>query len=504
VHGNGKSPQQLNEITEGWKSFIKSSSDQIPHSDKNPWLLKLWPPQPIITASTSGTSSAHTQLAETKISLPEIGPESPHSMQAVEKYVENRIGPWEVEAIRDHKVKVLIYAGTADHANAFKPNESQNYLRIPCLFENFGIEKFLDMSPVKQGEKPRLLIKIPPTLEYANHYAALLKVIGADIERVIINQNDRQSYRESISEATRKIKLQIDNAQSKPISYAGFGYYSHWEKALKDPKSPWKLKISSDYSDGHLIQAKVLHLQHKNFQMLQPRVLLLESKSSRFWGEGSAFVAEAVLRQNPNLKGFIFMGSAGSLSANETVNGVSVPKSFKTSQGSVDIENSVYQTALELKSPKAGNNKSRIHKGANHGHTASPAEQTLAYTSKLVEDSIDTIDVEQSLVAKAIRDYNQSTTSAVRFAAINIITDKPASKQFPWATDENLDHVNSEAKAIARGTALNLMLRTIEDQEFISTVCSSNREILDKASPTADYDLKTADKTRYQEYCNHH
>src|SRR6266446_5710008 len=113
-----------------------------------------------------------------------------------------------------------------------KANGSE-YVRVPSLFETWGIEKFLDIRP--GHDKPKLVYRIPPIEHYAKHYFAMLLAVGAQSPKVLINDTDRLVYR-------REIHMGVDEIWTKmKPDYTALGYSSTWEKALKQPGAPWEL-----------------------------------------------------------------------------------------------------------------------------------------------------------------------------------------------------------------------------------------------------------------------
>lgn len=165
------------------------------------------------------------------------------------------------------------------------------------------------------------------------------------------------------------------------------------------------------------------------------------------WGEASAFMLEGVY--DLVRRGVIFMGSAGALSDQMNIYDLSVPKAFKTSQGNIAIENFVLKAQQTLL-------KSAFLTSL-HGNTSSPAVQTRTYIDRQIKDGSQTLDVEQSLIANSVHQYNRKTLRDLQFGAINIITDRP------FGTGGNdLDRINESEKQTSRLNAVNLALQAMQ------------------------------------------
>src|SRR6185437_5087198 len=80
-----------------------------------------------------------------------------------------------------------------------------------------------------------------------------------------------------------------------------------------------------------------------------------------------------------------------------------------------------------------------------------------------LSQGIDTVDVEQSLVAAEIANFNKTTSSRIRFGAADLITDLPGSTRLGKRAEEDLDHVDWARKAKARGGIVGFALDSIRE-----------------------------------------
>ncbi len=180
-------------------------------------------------------------------------------------------------------------------------------------------------------------------------------------------------------------------------------------------------------------------------------------QKKQFGGELAAAQLKSFL--NPELKGLIFMGSAGSLMNEINPYDLSVPKAFYRPGQTIKIDNFINQQKTILDANQ------NIHFDRNHGNTFSPLEQNKKYVGRLEALNIQTLDVEQSLIAEAVSDYNRKNKTDIKFGAVNLITDKPFSVLTKEPVKNSLDHLNSYLKEKARLNAVKLSLASILNNE---------------------------------------
>ncbi|MBS1984439.1 MAG: hypothetical protein JST16_09710 [Bdellovibrionales bacterium] len=438
------SPEKIAEFERRWSKFLADPTATNPLLDEGqPW-SKLWPPKEV------GKSKLDLAPEYQGIEAPTIDPAAPHSLTDVTLYASQRIGPMAAKLLHDKKIDVEIYAGSDASLGEMVAKQNRQLVRIPSLYEDWGIEKFLDLSP--QNGKAALVIKVPPISEYAKHYTSMATALGATVRASTMNQSDRAALKKSFAEGIDQVWAQLP---TKP-EHVGFGYARHVQASLQDAQSSWNLVAppTTYKSANGMVGAKLFQLRSKGNPSITTHLLALESHHT-VWGEGARFLAEAAIAQ-PNVKSFYFMGSAGALSPTMSVYDVSVPTKFVTPTDSVVT---VPNAAEEHLSPAARTDRA-VHKDAIHGNSFSPVEQTVAYVKKMKAQKIGSIDVEQSLIAQAIGEHNARSDRPVQFYAANVITDAPGKPHVAGAAD--LTRTDITAKTNAQRKAVGLILNSIE------------------------------------------
>lgn len=412
----------------------------------------MWPPRPVESMEWGRSPSVYNYTV--------IKPKAPdlatHSLKDLRVYVEQRLGVSAVRSLEKGQVVGVVYGGEETSALKYLGVSAKSAIRIPSFYESWGIKKIFVPSTEFADSRPRLIFIVPPSLQYLQHYAAMMKAIGATMDRVILDGMDQETYRIHLVQALEQIKSSL---KATP-DYAVMGYYNQWLPVVSAPDSEWLLLSVSDEAQGAMgLSGRILHLRNKKTGNAV-RLLLINSGLT-MWGQLAAFIAEAALTLRP--RGLIFMGSSGSLSNLTEIYGLSVPEMFLSKGGRHHVPNFVQWAATRDDAQKTGS--ANVSFGARHGNTFSPIEQDKDYLNKLRQIGVDTIDVEQSLIADAVERFNKFNESNVMFGAVNLITDKPAHILDNSEADHDLDRVDYEKKDRARRSAVRLALRGLEEAE---------------------------------------
>ncbi|MCM2322400.1 MAG: hypothetical protein NDJ90_03970 [Oligoflexia bacterium] len=440
-----------------WRKFLLNPAAPDPTRDPASPAHGAWPPKPVVAASVAPTRIRQVSIAP-------VTSGAPHSLVEPRKYVEQRFGPSLAKALSEGKARLEIYGGTTRSLLADPARKGQQLVRIPSLYESWGIEKFLDVAPGQADGKPRVIIRVPPIEEYVYHYGSMGRLLGADVERVAINEADRAGLRDTMRRSVRELYARLP---AKP-DYVALGYASQWEKALQADGARWKLQSASELiRDEGGAWGKVLTLSNARDPKRTVRVLTL-GHDKTLWGEAARFLTEGVLEQEP--KGIFFTGSAGGISEGLCVYDVSIPCKFATPNRLVPIENRLEK----LKSAAA--DPSRLRFTPLHVASRTPAEQTNAYIGRLLSGRVGTIDVEQSLIADAVAEHNRVTGRDVTFGAANVVTDKPSAAVLGGAATHDLTRVDLAKKGQAQLTAVESILESLDDAEDWAAVADAKRK----------------------------
>ncbi len=450
-------------LADDWLQHLKDPAKGYPAPKAGSPLSNVWPTQPFVTAAKPG---APVQLKV--LAVPALKGRT-HSIHNVDQYAAQRLGPALYTLVKQDKVSVVVYGG--DEPSLALEMAGRTLEHIPSLYDAWGIEKFLDVTPGQK--KPRVIIRVPPIEQYVEHYGMLAR-LGGTLEAAELNEVDRETHRGEMREAVARLYKDLGQ---KP-DYVVMGYGEALKGQLEGETSAWemienpKTVRTTEGVDGTLYK-----VQSRTNPAIQRSFLAVGAKQT-IWGEGSVFLAEGFLEQRP--KGIIFMGSAGAPGPQGKVYDVTVPSEFLTSQGVVAIRNDLDRFRPTQKSPK-------LHFDIRHGNTASPAEQTIEYTTRIVSEGIDTIDVEQSLVARAVAEYNRTHRAGVTFLAANVVTDKPSSRTYNWAEGIDLAHTNPEKKREAKRLAVSTMLSALEQRAIWELGADEERrKLITKAIPGVD------------------
>lgn len=401
------------------------------------------------------SQKAPTQLVEIK--PVKVSNQPSHSIHQLEDYIKNRIGSGTFDEVKKGQTDILIFGGDQNLLGEYLKNQTKldlrNLKQIPSLYEQWGLSKFY--LPSDTVDRKALLIwVVPPSIRYVRHYSSMFSALPKARVKSFVDFVSLKKI-----EIQAKLNAEKINKNNK-IDYIAFGYNRLWKKALIDDPNLVLLK-EINYHDNKLQSGlNVLSVLNKEFNQIINIGLFASDKT--VWGELAALQLKAFL--NPQLKGLIFMGSAGSLMNEINPYDLSVPKAFYRPGHLVKIDNFINQQK------QMSNSDQTIHFDRHHGNTFSPLEQSKKYVGTLENLNIQTLDVEQSLVAEAVSDYNRQNKTEIKFGAINLITDKPYSILTKEPVKNGLDHLNSELKEKARLNAVKLSLASILINEKKSLV----------------------------------
>lgn len=363
-----------------------------------------------------------------------------HSIENPVLYSEQRLGAAIVRAIRTNDLAVSVYAGSAESLSASIGVNTANVHFLPSPYNDWGLKKAF--VPAMDGGKSRYVLLIPPSRQYLIHYAKMFKYMDVKVDQAFINKEDQRRQMQRLQAQFASLK----NTLPAPVDVLALGYYN----IFRDKKiglSPLTKELL--LSDGLTVQLMEEVNEGKSI-----RYLIIKSDLA-IWGESSSNLVEAALALRP--RSVLFMGSAGGISKSTSVYDITVPSVFKLKGRSLPVNNEVLKVLLnDFQGPLQ-----RTKPFITHGHTNSPIEQTKAFVTNRLQLGVESYDVEQNLIAKSIAEYNERSGADVRFAAINLITDKPKSFLYSWDLEHDLTSINVQAKAAARIRAVELSLQTM-------------------------------------------
>lgn len=368
-----------------------------------------------------------------------------HAIENLDKYVEQRLGTYVVNAVKNGLVDLKVFAGNEANFAQFITDSHEDLkqiIKLPSVYEEWGIYKYL----VQKSEgKSTIFFRIPNSKKYTLHYSAMIGYITKKSSpNAYYDHESEKITKNNFINAEKKISHIIGN----DYDMISFGYSYMWDQILKE-RSDWKLLESikaSDIASG--VNAEIIHLEN-SLTGKKHKVLLL-GNSKTVWGELASMMILPFV--NKNTKSVVFMGSAGSVSNKNSVYDISVPKSFVDKQGKIEQSNALARLIEQ------SNTKNQINIGSTHGNTFSPIEQNYYYIKSLNNNAFDTVDVEQSLLARSIQNYNNTASTKINFSAVNLITDKPYGLLSKIASSNDLDHIDKNQKSVSRKKAVNLIL----------------------------------------------
>lgn len=368
--------------------------------------------------------------------------DSEHSIHDPDLYVEQRVGVKVLETLKKYKVPVIVYGGIKENSSQVLGFKPENVHIIPSLYSRWGIEKaFVRGSEFADG-KPRFLLILPPSEQYMVHYIKMFQSVQVQVEKYFLNKKDITALNNQLRREFLNLKAQL-----KTVDVVALGYFNEMGQELS---RIGKLQSVVPMSEGLTVATYQVKIND-----LPVNVACIKSDKT-IWGESSSQLIEQALYMEPKI--VLFMGSAGGITPKTNVYDVSVPKGFYLAdQTYVDINNVILNSSL-LKTSQ------HVAIGVNHGNTNSPIEQTKKYVGQRIKFGLDTIDVEQSLIAKAIVDFNKKNGKDIHFGAANIITDKPASTEYSWSHASDLTNINKERKAEARMLTVALAMDGISNE----------------------------------------
>ncbi len=419
-----------------------NSPNSFHFAQKSSW-SDAWPPEKSGSGRKGGGKFEN-------ITFPEpIDPTAAHSLKNLRSYVEARLGTRASDLIAKGEVQTVVLGGAEASIESFFQVSPEQIHKLPSLYDQWGIRRYL-VTAMSSRQKPRLVYVVPPAKEYLEHYQWMIRQLSGKEALVLRSVQDFEEWKRELNEVTGRLAKRLGGK----FDYVALGYYNQWPQVLQNE---FEILESKDASEKSGYFARYLKVRSRESGQTM-RILTLGS-SKTIWGEASAHLLEGTLPFQP--KGVFFLGSAGSISAKSNVYDISAPVRFRTSKGTVAIENltQVAQAQYKMEGVIARFN-------AQHGNTPSPASQSVKYLENHVGQGTDTLDVEQSLVAETIADFNRLTGLKVQFGAVNVITDKPLGH-----SDFDLDQVNHEKKGLARTSAVKLALTAMSIDNAKPVIC---------------------------------
>lgn len=388
----------------------------------------------------------------------EISPTETHSIEDLPGYVKNRIGEGTFQVLSQKGTPAYVIGGDSEkiiqYCQIIAGRGTHTITPIPSLYSQWGLYKYEVSSVINPSQKFIIWI-VPPSTQYVRHYAQLFSFAQNKPSRFFIDPNSQENYRSTMKQNAQS----VFNTLPKP-DYLVFGYSYLWkERILKG--SDWQIVSESSVKNLQLglsyTHYSLRSKTHPGIKQIQVGIL---SSNQTVWGELASFKIEAFLHKN--LSGVFFLGSAGSTSADINPYSISAPEKFLIAGQKLSIPN--------LIGPDAGLNSAvELHLNSRHGNTYSPIQQTKYYLQTLQSKGIGTVDVEQSLIAAAVKNYNAHFNTNIQYGAINVITDKPIGILNKESGLHSLDHRDPELKSKARKAAVDLALFSLTKNEVINS-----------------------------------
>jgi hypothetical protein len=270
--------------------------------------------------------------------------------------------------------------------------------------------------------------------------------------QIWLDQQDQGAYRERLKQSVFSLEQRLDITQP---DWVAMGYSSQWQEVAAQHLSPGKaeLRVSAEASgDLGLTAQKVVivdpvtNVEHQGLVLGSGRTL---------WGDLTSFLAEDLLESNPSK--IYFFGSAGLLSKDARVYDISIPREFRTADGTIPLTNSLQQDAVTESLPAS----SHLITNMIHGNTNSPMAESAAFIRDQLSTKVGTLDVEQSLVAESVFMYNREHHTNIQFGAANILTDAPGHVVWDQTTPYDLDRVDSATKSRLRQSIIEIGISDI-------------------------------------------
>jgi hypothetical protein len=417
-------------------------------TDEQTAMHGIWPPKPIETLARTATQNVLELVTTSQKDF------SDHAIADVATYTRQRLGSAAVNLFQKRAAVPIVIGGEETDIKSLFPIQTDSISRIPSFYEAWGIKKFLLNGHEFTDSKPRVVYVVPPSSEYLRHYSSLLASLEIGAPEVYMSRTSRNLYRKRL----RNSALNIARSFKMTVDHVAMGYYSIWEQALSAGTSVWKLIGKTPEHTGDLgLSGRILTLQNK--ETSQKVNLFLIRSDMTVWGESSAFIAEGLVALKP--RSLTFLGSAGGLSPKVTVYDISLPEKFMTTFGKMRIPNFLSQEDFKAHPIKNVTAKNTLL----HGNTYSPIEQDRAYMLNQTKMGVETIDVEQSLVAEVVQKYNDLPAPDIAFGAVNIVTDLPYQILSVRNVHHDLDRVDQTQKGQARLAAVTTTLNGIAKLE---------------------------------------
>lgn len=395
----------------------------------------------VITQLAGQKSKSLSQLTP----LEKIKLNGSHAVHDLNAYSQNRIGHGTAEFLKQTKAEILILALKTDSplealARVLEPIK-WTILPIPSLYQHWGIQKFYVHSDTN-SRPPKVIWIIPPSIQYLQHYVNTFGLYSKTKVRGFYDYESAKNFRNKIAKEAK-----LEKSPQLKVDYLIFGYQKVWEKYLTT-------ELKAEILEQQKIEIPSTHSNISYFKLKSTSsptgtmTLGLFSTHSTVWGELINTFMPSFF--HPRLKGVIFMGSAGSLDPNLKIYDLSVPTSFVRSGKKLKITN--------LLTP---DEQTDVQISLRHGNAFSPIQQNLDYLRTLMSKNIKTIDVEQSLLAETVEDFNRAHQTDVKFGAINLITDKPYHAVTGKAETLGLDQYDPEKKQKSRERAVQFVFKSL-------------------------------------------
>ncbi|MBO9667520.1 MAG: hypothetical protein J7501_11995 [Bdellovibrio sp.] len=437
--GTTETPEVVAEFKSDWEAYIKGTKD-LPAK----WLVgHSWSTQLSDYFRDLSPSNMPVEVKDLIELRGRIDSQAEHSIKDPILYSQQRLGSAVVKAIQENKMAVNIYAGDVETLpGALKVSPAHIHF-LPSPYDSWGLRKVYVASGTK-SEAGRYVLVTPPSREYLLHYAMMFEYLGISVKKAIFNIADQERQVRRLAGQFEAIKAELARKKVK-IDVLALGYYGIFRSEKLGLK-----RVTDQYllSDGLTVQVLREIVDGKSINYL------IVKSDLAIWGESSSKLIEAAMVLAP--RSVLFMGSAGGINRKTNVYDITVPSEFKLLGNSIPVQNNV---GLGMEGFIGPLPKVLMH--ATHGHTNSPIEQTKEFVTRKIMEGIDTYDVEQNLIAKAVVAYNLKNGTDVQFGAINLITDKPKSFLYDWAHEHDLTNIDVREKSVARIRAVNLALQAV-------------------------------------------
>ena len=390
-----------------------------------------------------------------------------HAIQNLPGYIQNRIGLELYNHLQKHQQKTIVLGSDPKNIEVdlqnILPKGKFAITSLPSLYEQWGLYRY--WVEAKTSSESYFVLLVPPSMQYIQHYVSLLDSAALHSSSSgYLNVNAQLVLQQQLQGVAQDVRKNFGD-----LSVLFFGYEKNWLDLLKQENSAFKLISSTTVVTPFGLNLYLMEIQNKS----NSRVIRMGSLQPQqtVWGELASFYFKAMLTLDPKI--VLFMGSAGSLSPQIKPYQVSVPNEFTAPSGKVKIKNWILSEPLAALTPD-------VFTTARHGNTYSPIQQEKSYVKKLVENFVETVDVEQTLVARMIEDYNESHHAKIQFGAINVVTDQPGGVLLPQhSSHHDLDVLDVQAKTRAKSKAAGIALEALKKWTETPASC---KKLLDTSS----------------------